>query len=73
MAVHQSWCCCAAAGGSHLMRNWLVSLQYVVQSHEMGQAFRELLEKMKGEGQHLFKYAVSTPQLIEIGLLCRIH
>lgn len=55
------------------MQNWLVSLQYVVQSHEMGQAFRELLKKRKGEGQQLFKYAVSTPQLMEIVLLCRIH
>lgn len=36
-------------------------------------AFGDLLEKMEGEGQQLVKYAVSTPQLIEIILLFRIN
>lgn len=56
-----------------VLQNWLVSLQCVLHSHEMRKAFRELREKMKGEGQQLFKYAISTPQVVEIGLLCRIH
>lgn len=36
-------------------------------------AFGDLLEKVEGEGQQLVRYAVSTPQLIEIILLCRIN
>lgn len=71
IALCWSRCCCAAllAVSSCRSGTYLCSMLQEVEEP----AFGELLETMKGEGQHLLKHAVLMPQMIEISLLCRVN